>query len=98
MTVAETLLVFGGIPIACYLVIAAAVYGTASRHAPRYRPGRPFPFEPVWFVAPRSPHHLDDATHPALPPVEVRAALPAGADARGGPGTVTSTGGARGNW
>ncbi len=96
MSIAETVLVFIGIPLALYLVIAAAVYGLSSRQTPRYRPGRPFAFEPVWFVAARPSHHLDDPTQPVLPPVDVPRALPAGSpDPADAP---SRTGGARGTW
>lgn len=94
MSVAETVLVFLGIPLALYLLIAGAVYGLSGRQT-RYRPGRPFAFEPVWFVAARA-HHLDDPTAPALPPVDIARALPAGSpDPADAP---TTTGGARGTW
>jgi len=95
MSIAETVLVFIGIPLGFYLLIAAAVYGVSGRQT-RYRPGRPFAFEPVWFVAARSPHPLDDPTRPALPPVDVPLALPAGSPAP--TGAHTRTGGARGTW
>lgn len=52
MSIAETVLIFAGIPAAIVLVVAALVYGTAGRRgSKRYRPGRPFVFTPVWFVA-----------------------------------------------
>lgn len=44
-----------GIPLAIALaiiaVICAIVYAGSARRAKRYRPGRPFPFTPVWFLA-----------------------------------------------
>lgn len=51
MTVWQVLLVFAGIPLGVFLLLAAAVYGSASRRNRRYRPGRPFEFTPVWFLA-----------------------------------------------
>jgi hypothetical protein len=51
MTIVQVLLVFVGIPVAVFLLLAAAVYGLSSRRSRRYRPGRPFDFQPVWFVA-----------------------------------------------
>jgi hypothetical protein len=106
MTVAETVLVFIGIPLAVCLLVAAAVYGTSNRHAPRYRPGRPFPFTPVWYVAASPRHRLDDPASPALPAVHLPRALPAGRETGpsgagtggAGDGTPTVTGGARGTW
>lgn len=53
MTVTETLLVFAGVPAAVIAFVALCVYGPArSRRAPRYRPGMPLEFSPVWFLAP----------------------------------------------
>ncbi len=53
MTVTETLLVFAGVPAAVIAFVALCVYGPArSRRAPRYRPGLPLEFSPVWFLAP----------------------------------------------
>jgi hypothetical protein len=33
------------------LIVAAMVYAGSSQRARRYRPGRPFPFTPVWFLS-----------------------------------------------
>jgi hypothetical protein len=41
-----------GVAVLVYLVIAGLVYASTRRHAKRYRPGRPFEFTPVWFLAP----------------------------------------------
>lgn len=51
MTVVVVLLVFAGIPLALFLLICAAVYGTSSARGRRYRPGRRFEFTPVWFLS-----------------------------------------------
>lgn len=52
MTVTETLLVFVGIPLAVILLIGAAVYGKSMVQAPnRYRPGKPWEYEPRWYSA-----------------------------------------------
>ena len=52
MTVIQTVLVFIGIPLAAILLIAAAVYGKSIVHQPnRYRPGRPWEYQPRWYVA-----------------------------------------------
>ena len=40
-----------GIPLAVIAVIYALVYASGSRGAKRYRPGRPYSFAPVWFLA-----------------------------------------------
>jgi len=73
LSIIETTLVFAGIPAAIILLVVAAVYAGGSRRSRRYRPGRPFEFTPVWFlaapeqvaeVAGRS--ELTGATRPAL--------------------------------
>jgi hypothetical protein len=45
------LLILIGIAVAVALVIAALVFAGGSRRSKRYRPGRPFAFAPVWFLA-----------------------------------------------
>jgi hypothetical protein len=62
VSIAETLAVFAGIPAAIVAVVFALVYGANGRRgSKRYRPGRPFTFAPVWFVAAR-----DTAAVPAI--------------------------------
>lgn len=56
MSIIETLAVFAGIPLAVVAVVVGLVYagvGDFGTRAPdrRYRPGRPFEFTPVWFLA-----------------------------------------------
>lgn len=51
MSISETLLIFVGIPAVIVAVVAILVYGGSDRRARRYRPGRPFQFTPVWFLA-----------------------------------------------
>jgi hypothetical protein len=51
LSIIETTLVFAGIPAAVVLLVAAAVYAGGSRRSKRYRPGRPFEFTAVWFLA-----------------------------------------------
>jgi len=52
LSITQTALVFVGIPLLVVLTVYGAVYGTAARRAgKRYRPGRPFTFAPVWFLA-----------------------------------------------
>ncbi|GIL30303.1 hypothetical protein NUM_55570 [Actinocatenispora comari] len=90
VTVWEVVLVFVGIPVGVFLLLAAAVYGAGSRRSRRYRPGRPFEFAPVWFLA--APERIltaDDGPEPAEPGT---AMLPAGAAA----GAVATTGSVRG--
>jgi hypothetical protein len=51
--VLSTLLVFVVIPLGIILVIAAlAVAGSnRTRRKRRYRPGRPYDFQPIWYLA-----------------------------------------------
>jgi hypothetical protein len=97
MTPLETVGTFVGIPAAIFLLIAALVYGSSARRSKRYRPGRPFDFAPVWFLANPdgaaaggsghgSAGQLTGAAHQALPAGEASAA------------PSTPKGGARGSW
>lgn len=97
MTVLETVVIFVGIPAAVVAVIAALVYGASARRSKRYRPGRPFEFTPVWFLAQHDRAGAMSSGY-ALGAVG-RVALPAGDDtapADDPPARVT--GGARGTW
>lgn len=52
MTVWETVLVFAGLPLAGLALLAVLVFVPgATRRAPRYRVGRPWEHDPVWYVA-----------------------------------------------
>jgi hypothetical protein len=61
----EAVLIFVGIPVGVALVVTGLVYAGGSRRSKRYRPGRPFEFRPVWFLA--APDRLA-TNRPALPP------------------------------
>lgn len=90
MSIVETALIFVGVPAAVIVVVAALVYGRAAVRTPRYRPGNPWQFQPVWYL----PHPGHPGPVSSLPP----AAL----DGRALPGqvaeTVTASGGASGEW
>lgn len=86
MTIGETLVVFGGIPLAVILLVTAWAFAANARSAPRYRPGRPFSFTPVWYLAEASP---DESDHKALP---------SGRTDAGTPVVPLEPGGARGTW
>jgi hypothetical protein len=96
LSITETVLVFVGIPALVVLVVYALVYAsTARRGSKRYRPGRPFTFAPVWFLASTDGSGTD---RPALGAGEQRPALPGpilaqAADHRGGsPGEAPGAG------
>ena len=100
MSIIETTLIFAGSPAAVILLVAGAVYAGGSRRSKRYRPGRPFEFTPVWFlaapeqvaeVAGRS--ELTAATRPALTGAEADKEWPAEAQVH-----EHATGGASDRW
>jgi hypothetical protein len=104
----EALLTFAGIPALVVAVVTIAVYAGGSRRSRRYRPGRPFEFTPVWFLAaPERQMSAGNAT--AAVTGAHRAALPAAATARRSAaasepaqpvagGAIESTGGASDRW
>jgi hypothetical protein len=50
VTVAETILVFVGVPLAIVLLIALVTLGPAARNRrPRYKPGQPWNHESIWY-------------------------------------------------
>jgi hypothetical protein len=102
----ETLLVFVGIPALVVAVVYGLVYGTTARRvSKRYRPGRPFTFAPVWFLAAADHAEPAASTAPALG-AGGHAELPAGggpllaqaADAPTATVTHGETGGASDTW
>jgi hypothetical protein len=84
VSVLETALIYGGIPLAVVLLVVIWVYGRSLAHQPnRYRPGKPWAYPPVWYL----PHAdtLDSAEfdRPAL---------------EGATRRTTAVGGASGEW
>jgi len=53
LSVLSTFLVFVVIPAAVVAVIAGLAFagGDRTRRVRRYRPGRPYDFQPIWFLA-----------------------------------------------
>jgi hypothetical protein len=98
LSIAETLLIFAGIPAAIVAAVYALVYGASGRRSSkRYRPGRPFTFTPVWFIAGR-----DNGSAPAITAGTAKPALEAGDAATVGDERVSAqygeTGGASDSW
>ena len=85
MTVAETILVFAGVPLLIILVMAALIFLPGGRKRPRYRSGQPWEHAPVWY----EPHPQGPAGHGEY------AAIEAGAASASSAGPL---GGARGTW
>jgi hypothetical protein len=66
LSIIETVLVFVGIPVLVFLILAGLVLGgTARRVNKRYRPGRPFDFTPVWLLAAPAAQHSTATAHGA---------------------------------
>ena len=86
MSIVETALVFVGIPLAITAVLAAAVWGRSLVHQPnRYRPGRPWPYEPIWYIPHPDSVELEHAGN--VPAIEA-----------GPSATSAAIGGASGEW
>jgi len=107
VTVWETLLVFGVLPLAGFGLLALLVYGPSLTRAARYRPGRAWGHDPVWYVArPETAAPVaGDTAHAAIGAAAERPALPGtSATRRQPPASVvdaparTARGGASGEW
>ena len=100
MSVTETLLIFVGIPAAVMLVVTGLSLAggrSGGGGAKRYRPGRPFDFTPVWFLA--RPEQLADSAGAALTAGAQAPALTSGTiEQTGAVAPVRGTGGASDRW
>jgi hypothetical protein len=85
VSVVQTILVYVLIPAAIYGVIALLTLLPKAARAPRYRPGQPWTFAPVWWSAGGvvDPRRTGGATTEQAPEQ---------------PAAQTARGGARGNW
>ena len=54
-TTLDGLLVFVGAPLLATLIIVLLVYAPHMAKRPRYRPGRPYDADPLWFDGPSKP-------------------------------------------
>ena len=75
MTVWETVLVFAVLPLAGLALLAVLVFAPGAARRPRYRVGKPWDHDPVWYVA------RPDVDAPAGSP-EGRAAIATAATGR----------------
>jgi hypothetical protein len=102
LSITETVLVFVGIPAVVIAAVYGLVYGTtARRSSKRYRPGRPFTFAPVWFLAAPGQVVRDGQKAAALPAGERAAALPGpvlAQETEAQPTVHGETGGASDSW
>lgn len=89
MSIFSTILVFAVLPFGIIATVAAIVASGSGRARParRYRPGRPYDFRPIWFLASPAQVNAGKAEGKAAP------ALESGAPVRPGP-----TGGASDRW
>lgn len=93
VSVAQTALVFAGIPIAVVAVFALLIFGPSQLRQPnRYRPGKPWAYPPVWYLPRPGPEHRAAGNRalgaPARPAIESAAQAP----------TPDAVGGASGEW
>jgi hypothetical protein len=94
MTVFQELLIFFGAPILVVVAVYAAVYLRHPRPQSRYRPGEPYDFKPVWFIA--RDGAVDSGTRPgAAPQIESGRE---GADDSGEQIASGPKGGSHGQW
>lgn len=97
MSIFSTILVYAVIPLGVIAVVAALVASGASPVRPdrRYRPGRPYDFKPIWFLA--SPAQVSPSVGGKT---QSAPELPAGVieDAAGKPVRPGPTGGASDRW
>lgn len=92
MNVVESILVFVGVPLAIFLLLALLIFVPGGRKRPRYRPGQPWDHEPVWY----EPHPQASGGHDATAShgATAHAALESGVP----PVAAGPLGGARGTW
>jgi hypothetical protein len=96
LSILSTILVFVIIPAGVIILVASLVLAGSdrTRRTRRYRPGRPYDFQPIWFLA--SPERVGaasvgSAAHPAIEGPVLEDST--GARVRPGP-----TGGASDSW
>jgi hypothetical protein len=99
LSIIETLAVFAGIPLAVVAVIFGLVYaGSARSNDRRYRPGRPFDFQPVWFLSAPEQHVSAANGHAPAVSGANRLALAKAEENTAGAPVGDTTGGASDRW
>ncbi|HEY2044826.1 MAG TPA: hypothetical protein VGH11_19275 [Jatrophihabitans sp.] len=94
MSIVETVLVFAGIPLGVFALFALVVLGPSAARAPRYRPGAPWTYKPVWYL-PHPDHRAPVSTLQAAGALDAGAKLAIHAAVTE---PVHATGGASGEW
>jgi len=93
VSVAQTALVFAGIPLAVVAVFALLIWGPSQLRQPnRYRLGKPWTYPPVWYI-PRPLPESSTTPHRAVG-APTRPAIESGDQAP----TPNAVGGASGEW
>jgi hypothetical protein len=99
MSIVETVLVFVGIPVGVFALMALVVLVPGAAQSPRYRPGSPWSYEPVWYIPHPDALPPADRTSPVATPGAASRQLEAGIAAAQPATTPTSAGGgASGEW
>lgn len=93
MTVFEELLILFGAPILVTVVVYAVVFLRHPRPQSKYRPGEPYDFKPVWFIARTGA--VDSGVRPGTAGEIESGATP---DAGGEPIASGPKGGSHGQW
>lgn len=68
MPILEVIGVFVAIPLGLFALISLLVVAPNLLHRPRYRPGRPWLHDPIWFAGPEQPEAALRAADPGLQP------------------------------
>lgn len=96
LSISSTVLVFAGIPAVILFGVAALVLAGSdrTRRTRRYRPGRPYDFQPIWFLS--SPEQVSGVSggHHAQPAIDA----PFLEDTSGARVLPGPTGGASDSW
>ena len=98
MSIAQTALVFAGIPILVVGAFALLVFGPSEVRQPnRYRPGKAWTYPPVWYVPRPVAEPGAAGGHPAVA-AAARPAIEAGGSASPAASIPKAVGGASGEW
>jgi hypothetical protein len=95
MNIVETSLIYGGCPLGITALLAAGVYGRSAIHSARYRPGRNWTSDPVWYLPRTDVMTALSAGGPGQLTRAGRTAIAAAAESRPGEDVM---GGASGEW
>ncbi len=93
MSIVQTVLVYAAIPVGVVAILAVMVFGRGELRQPnRYRPGKPWTFEPVWYLPHPASTQLPAGEHHAL------GSAPRAAIESAQAPTPAAVGGASGEW